>query len=234
VAIRSTATAKSNTGGPITATPSGVQVGDYLAGFYVADGPSSTYSPPPDWTEQLSANNGPSSPDGHTHRFSDKVAAGGDSFQFDDNGDGVPNILTTAALSGRNTGAAITDMQATVNTSFNGTGNPSTFTATFTGVTAALGDDVLWSAVADQGASGDQWSFSNHTAGYTERHDERTTTWNASMLATRENVSAGATGSLQCLYSEDGGSSSQAGYSGIVVAIAKAAAPARRWIFGGR
>ena len=212
--FRSSAIASSSTGGNLTATPSGVAANDYLGGWHSRDlslGSPPTY--PVGWTERADLAN--SSPDGHRSFYFDKdTATGSDSFTVTD-GEVNHNSLICAAWSGRKNAAPRTAMQTTVDANSNTT----PVSASFTGVTAVVGDDIAVFMLTDQTVNADRWTFST-IAGYTERQDGVAVDWvSGYALDTLDNASAGATGSLASTITRDSGSGN-AGYRGIVVAIA--------------
>jgi hypothetical protein len=216
MAFRSSATAKSNSGGNLTATPAGVQAGDYLGAGYASDNAGGTDTPTSSgWTQRSSADLAASTPDGQTVRWLDKVAAGGDSFTFT-NSSVNPNILMTGAWSGRS--GARTAIQSSVQT----LAQTPPITAVVTGVTAVAGDDIVLFMSTDQQAGPDQWTYTPPSL-YTEQQDDTNASWCGATLDTRDNVSAGATGNLTVTITRASGSNN-AGWGAIVVAIAVAVA----------
>lgn len=219
MAYRSSANASSAAGGTITATPSGVVAHDYLAGLYTADG-SRTITQPTAWNAPISFDQ--VAPDGQSFRFSDKNdASGSDSFAWGTS-DGIDVAVICAAWSGRdNTTPRSTAPVTTGNT----TANASPISASFTGITALLNDDIAVFMATDQDAAAARWTFSTIT-GYTEQQDGIAVDWVSGLaLDTRDAVSAGATGALASTITRGVGTGN-AGYSGIVIAIKAAAGAA--------
>lgn len=216
MAYRSAASASSTSGGTLTATPAGVAAHDYLAGIYTADG-SRTVTVPSGWNTAINIDQ--ASPDGQTTRFSDKNdATGSDNFGWGTS-DGVNIACINAAWSGRdNTTPRSTTPVSTTNTS----ANASPISCSFTGITASNNDDIALFKITDQDAAAARWNFAPPT-NYTERVDGVAVDWVSGIaLDTRDNVSAGATGSLASTATRTSGTGN-AGYAGIVVAIKAAA-----------
>lgn len=219
MAFRSASSATSAAGGTITATPAGVVAHDYLAGMYVADG-ARTVTVPTSWNTAINLDQ--AAPDGQTTRFSDKNdATGTDSFGWGTS-DGVNIACINGAWSGRdNTTPRSTTPVSTINTS----SNASAISASFTGITATLNDDIAVFMGTDQDAAAARWTFSTITS-YTERVDGIAQDWVSGLaLDTRDAVSAGATGALASTITRGVGTGN-AGYAGIVVAIKAAAGAA--------
>ena len=213
MAYRSSASAVSNSGTSISATPASVAANDYLGAGLTVDVTGNTITPPSGFTQQV--NNDQAAPDGQTHRYFDKIATGSDAFGFTIS-PGNEAVLIVAAFSGRDTSnPRSTAPVATSNTS----SNASPVTSTYTGITATAGDDILVFKSTDHGNS--TWGYTQ-ISGYTERQDATSTAWSTAAMDTVDNVGAGATGSLSStitlLTGADG-----TGYSGIVVAIKAAA-----------
>lgn len=218
MAFRSSALGTHASGGgtSISATPAGVQAGDYLLAWLIIDGSgASPTSVPSGWS--LQDTNDQTGPDGQTMLLYSKApASGSDSFSWGiTSGEGA--ILFTAAWSGRNTGAAPTIAKAQ-----NTSSNASPITVNATGVTAASGDDIAVVFQVDQTAGTATWTFSQPT-NYTERHDDSTVDWISGALDTRDNVSAGATGTISSTATRTAGSGN-GGWGTFVVALAQAAA----------
>lgn len=217
MAYRSSASAKSDTGGNLTATPAGVQANDYLGGFWTQDANPGAPTYPTGWTQRADASL--SSPDGQDAFYADKVAAGGDSFAFT-TAAGNANMLITAAWSGRDTTAPRTFVQPTTN----GSSNASPVSAAAAGGTAVAGDDLAAFFASDQTVGSDVWVFDPPTSPgtFTERVDDHTTDWTAATLATLDNVSAGATGNITSTITRSSGTGN-AGWRAVIVAIKAAA-----------
>jgi hypothetical protein len=115
-------------------------------------------------------------------------------------------------FSGRNTSGAPV-VQTTTNTS----ANSSPVTASLTGVMAVSGDDVVCALSLD--ITGPAEVTYAPPGSYTEAVDTTDTSnfWASLGISYRENVSAGATGTLQPVGTIDGGGT--AGYTGFVVRI---------------
>ena len=215
MAYRSSVTSTSNVSGTLGGTPTGLAAHDYLCGVYVGDG-SGTPTVPTGWTSRL--NQDQATPDGQIFRFADKLDATGSDAVGWTTVSSTGNSVINACWSGRNNTTPRTALVGTTDT----TARSSGFAETITGVTAAGGDDIAVFMQTDETASSNAWSFSTITS-YTEREDVATADWMAVGLDTRDNVSAGATGSLSCTISSAAGTT---GFGAIVVAIAAATAAA--------
>jgi len=100
--------------------------------------------------------------------------------------------MIAVAFSGRDTGAP------TVAATDDGAAGASPLSVPLSGVTAATGDDIAWLGVLAPMDDGDMFSMTSTFApptDYTERQ-ELGGLWRISELATRDNVSSGATGTL--------------------------------------
>ena len=213
MAFRSSAFASSSSAGDITATPAGVTVDDYLSGIMVIDGFGGTITVPTSWTQRV--NNDQANPNGQNMRYGDKIATGSDNFLWNFSG-AADGAVINAAHSGRNTSAprtGVTGQQVT-------TLQASPMTVSHTGQTAAQGDDILYYSQTDQDVGTDQWSYSTITD-YTSRHNDSSHVWMCLTLQTRDNVSAGATGTLSSTCTRTVGSFNSG--SGTIVASIAAA-----------
>lgn len=212
MAFRSSAIASAATGA-ITATPAGVQVGDYLGGLFTLDASVGNVSFPAGWAQQDSWVH---TVDGQSTWYADKIAAGGDSFQFNDGGlgSGGARSLVTAAWSGRDTASP---RSATPVKTFSNVSNASPISATYTGITASQSDDIAIFFFTDQGSAAERW-LSTAITNYTERQDGVNQDWVSGIgLQTRDNVNAGATGNFSATLSNS--VAANAGYGALVVAI---------------
>lgn len=222
MAFRSSAKASSSSGGTITATPAGVQAHDYLGATYVVDSNTATLNAPAGWTNDSSNVWGSGAPDGGQQFFAFKAdASGADAFGFSDSNGATGNSVVVGAWSGRdNASPHSTARVKTLNT----TSNVSPVSATITGITATLGDDIAVFMGTDQTVAGGRWTFSQ-ISGYTEREDGVATDWVSGIaLDSLDNASAGATGNFATTITNSG--AGNAGYGGIGVAIKAGAAAA--------
>lgn len=230
MAYRSSAVASAATGA-ITATPVGVQAGDYLGGLFTVDNAVSTAVLPAGWSQQASVVHPAGSPDGQTTVYADKVAAGGDSFQFDNTvAVSSARALTTAAWSGRDTiNPRSTAPITTLNTVANG---PNTVSATYNGITASQSDDVGIFWFTDQDTGGERFTSSTIT-NYTKRQDGVATDWVSGIgVQTRDNVNAGATGNFSATLTDGAFLARLAGYGAVVVALQAPSAAASGMTMG--
>lgn len=194
--------------------PAGTAANDYLAAFVVLDGVTSdTVTPPVGWVSRGSFGFLSAAPDGSHVEVFDKIATGSDSYAFTTS---VNNacVLLIGAWSGRNTTAPRTFLTvATPNT----TANATPVSVSLTSGTAATGDDVAYFAMADLTVGTDTWGWTP-PASYTERNDAQTT-FAFGTLATLDNVSSGALGTIVSTATRSAGTGA-AGWGGIVIAIA--------------
>lgn len=213
MAFRSADHVVRSTNGTLTSAPAGLVANDYVAAQLVSDNSGATYSyTTSGLTERI--NNDQAAPDTQTQRYADKIATGTDDLTVDFTV-GTYHHFVCAAFSGRNTSAPRTATQATSNT----TSNPTPVSASATGVTAANGDDIFVCWQCDQTVTGDDWSSASYPAGYTEASDRADTNWVSSGCFYKENVGAGATGSITWTITRDAGTGNT-GYGAVVVAIA--------------
>jgi MSHA biogenesis protein MshQ len=212
MAFRSVAvTTNTSTSNHVANVPAGATTGDWLLAFLNID-VSQTVNTPAGWTALANADL--TGPDGQTNRCFYRAASGSEpaSYTFTTSGSNS-GIAVMAAWSGRDTGTAPV-AQTTVNTSANTT--PITMAAT--GITASSGDDIAAWYGLDITVGADTWSFSPPSS-YTEVSDTSNGDWAACSLTVRDNVSAGATGSLSGTATRTSGSG-DAGWAGIVVRMA--------------
>jgi hypothetical protein len=215
MALRSSSSA-SATSGNITATPSGVQVGDYLGGLFSLDDSAGegTITNPTSWTTRATETHPLSTPDGHVARYADKVATGSDSFTWQATSGG-PRSCVNAAWSDRN---QVNPRSTNPVTTLNTTSNTSPVSATLNGITAVNEDDIGIFWWTDQTAADGRWTSSTITD-YTERVDGIALDWVSGIgLQTRDNVSAGGTGNFSVTLTRTAGTGN-AGYGAVVVAL---------------
>lgn len=209
MAFRSAASAAGSANNLTVTKPAGTASGDILLAFWTnAGNGNSTITWPSGFTLEASANL--STPDTTTIRCASKVAGGSEPADY--NIQSSTNDACCAAIiaiSGRDTGAAITP-QATTNT---GTLS-SPVTVTLTGVTAANGDDLIWMAAPS--LTGTNPGTYTAPGSFTERVDVAHTQYASMGIATRDNVSAGATGDISGTLT----GASPCGYGGFVINLA--------------
>jgi len=209
MAFRSSAKANA-TSGNVTATPPGVQAHDYLAAILSHDSGSTTGAT--GWNQIDQLNYGP---DNQVSTLFDKYdATGSDSFQFSSNTSfGIG--LICAAWSGRDNSAP---RSAPPVRTADGTERTSPISISLTGITAQAGDDLAVFMGMDQTHGDARWTFSEIT-NFTERQDGVNEEWASGInMQTRDNVSAGATGSLATTATRSSGTG-QGAWCGWVMAI---------------
>lgn len=194
--------------------------GDYVCAIVTHDIISAT-TPPAGWTERTTGAD-LSAPDGQTIRF----------FDLDGGAPGSPpSTYTWTQVDARDSSVIIASFSgrslvrtfATVTT--NTSANTSPISASFTGGTAAAGDDLLIIAALDERTQADTWSYGLPTGSpgtFVSRINDEFS-WSAVLLATIDNIGAGATGSIATTISLTSGSD-VAGYGGFVVSLASSGA----------
>jgi hypothetical protein len=211
MAFRSSNQQSGNAASLTVTAPSGIVAGDILLAFWSQGGAANaTITWPSGFTQLDTAN---SAVHDVTTKVAWKLATGSEpaSYQIDTTV-GDLCVAIVAAWSGR-ANTAPTSADTVQNTTA-----PQPITVTLTGVTAANGDDIAWFGARCSGAgTNGTWTA---PSSYTERQDVQATTYISASLATRDAVSAGATGDISgTLVGGD-----DAGYAGFVIAIAAAAA----------
>lgn len=196
--------------------PAGLVAGDYLAGFVVLDGiTSDTITPPSGWTSRGSFGFAAGVPDGSRVEIFDKIATGSDSFAWTTSVNNAA-ILVVGAWSGRNGSFPRTFVGAPAP---NTTANATPVSIALSSGTAASGDDIAFFGMLDLTVGTDTWGYSP-PGGYTERNDAQQAFASAT-LATLDNVSAGAVGTLTATGTRSAGTGA-AGFGGFVIGIASA------------
>jgi hypothetical protein len=211
MALRSASTQATGNGTSVSiAKPSGVAAGDIVIFLVSTDVSGKTSSTPTGFT--AFSDNGQASPDGHSNFAFWRRFDGGEGATIDCTigGGGDDWTADAIAFSGRHASNDPVAALTTPNTS----ANSSPVSVALTGVTAVDGDDIVaWSSL-DKTSSAVSWTQTPPT-NYTEATDGNLN-WVAASLAYRENVSAGATGSLTFTATGGGG---QSGYAGYVIRI---------------
>lgn len=215
MAYRSSATAKSDTSATITATPAGVVANDILIGAITNDGLTASFTNPSGWTNGATLDL--ATGDTQQLHYAYKVATGTDAFGFGCTQSWL--VLQVTAHSGRDTASPFST--AAVSTDQGAAAIASGGTTSITGITASAGDDIVVMVVTDAKVSGDLWASAPPT-NYTERQDDATTNWSSLSTNTRDNVSAGATGSLVTTLTRTAGTGTT-GYGAWVFALKQAA-----------
>lgn len=215
MAFRTAATTKStnSTATFVANAPSGVTSGDVM--LMVCTGDSSTLSyTSTGWTVVTTIQI--ASPDGQGTTILTKIAGlEPATYNITPSDSTRPIVVIIGCWSGRNTVAAFVRTD-TSNTS----GNSTPISINASGVTALVGDDIAWIATLDMTAL-DNWSFTPPT-GYTEAGDDFTD-FTAATMAYKDNVSAGATGTIIGTATRNSGTLT-AGWMASVISIAAASA----------
>ena len=198
--------------------PSGLATDDlvilYVTGYH--NGGALTVTFPAGFTVVTADNFLMSAPDGVTGKWAWKIATGSEPATYDVLIGGSATLYeaegTAVAFTGVNTTTPIAASAVTTNT----TGNSTPILVALTGVTAVANGAVAYYAILDETSGSSTWSFTP-PSGYTERVDVNQP-WAAATLATLDNTSAGATGTLTSTATRNTGSDT-AGFAGWVIAI---------------
>lgn len=197
-------------------TPAGAAANDILFIFSSQDGGgATTYTWPSGFTELFNSHF--TTPDGQAIAVAWKRAVGGDSLAVSRSSTTGSWVLRCLAFSGRDTGNPPVGSTAATNTASNA--SPTTVTAN--GVTALAGDDLLWIGGLDVTAATSSSTFTQPT-GYTSQGVtiDSSDHFDVVGIATKDNVSAGATGSVAGTLTHSG----SAGWAAFLIRIPAAAA----------
>lgn len=130
------------------------------------------------------------------------------------NGSTGQMCLAMVTFSGRDTSAAATFI-STISTSATSNATPVSMAAT--SGTAVAGDDLFSFFATDQDGSGAVWNFTA-PSGFTERQDIQAADWSSLELATQDNVSAGAVGTVTGTATRTSGTGG-AGWLAFIIAV---------------
>lgn len=202
---------------PSVVKPTGTVAGDlliiFVSGYHAAMTLNVTF--PAGFTVVTADNYYVTAPDGSTGRWAWKIAGASEPANYDLTVNA--NTLNEAefncvCITGVDQTTPITASLLTSNI----TGNSTPISVALGGVTASAGDCVIFYSQIDETTSASTWS---HTppSGYTERID-KTQAWVSVLLATQDNVTAGATGTLTATATRNTGSDT-AGFNGWVIAV---------------
>lgn len=184
--------------------------GDTIFVYLVTDiglnGPAPTWTTvPTGFTLITGSNQGSNSgaPDGFTSWVYKKIATDGEpaTWTFTHNGAATQIVALVSCHSGRDPFVTYgaTNTHGTVNT----TGNATPVTVSDTGITANTNDDIIVFATGDVTVGTDTWVFAP-PSNYTERQDTQLS-FDVATLATRDEVVAGATGTLSLTLTRSAG-----------------------------
>jgi len=187
-----------------------------LLAIVTDDGTGDTITAPSGFT-QYATNADLTGPDSATIRafWKDATGSEGTTFAWASSAGHVQVVMSEH--SGRATGAP-TFSAATQNT----TSNATPVSASFTGVTAVANDDLVLLGAIDQTNQTDVWSVGTFPSGWTSRASVFPGDWGGAFLASKEAVSAGATGAITCTLTRTSGTGNT-GYGGFVVRLPAAA-----------
>lgn len=190
--------------------PAGFVAGDILIEVLSSDANSSTASPPSGFTQLVKDTW--TTPDGQVMFIWWKRAVGSDSLTVTGMSNGASKLLRCFAWSGRDT----TNPPVISTSALNQSSNASPTTLTANGVTALTGDDLFWFGALDVNAASATNTFTQPT-GYTSQGSSVDTVdqFNVIAAATKDNVSAGATGTVSGTLTHSG----SAGWDAFVIRI---------------
>lgn len=190
--------------------PAGFSANDILILILSSDANASTASPPSGFTQL--AKDTWSSPDGQVVFIWWKRAVGSDSLTVTGMASGVSKLLWCFAWSGRHTSNPPVISTSALNTSSNA--SPTTLTAN--GVTALAGDDLFWFGALDVTVASSTNTFTQPT-GYTSQGSavDSVDHFDVVAAANKDNVSAGATGTVSGTLTHSG----SAGWDAFVIRI---------------
>lgn len=210
-----TSGANSGTGTSVTVTLGAAPAdNDIIVMLASMDYPDKTITFPAGFTSLAQGNI--TGPDGHNYAVAWKRAVSeGTTFACGGDTDGADYTVQVFTFDGRHTVDPPVIGTVTVNTS----SNSSPVTVTAPAVTAVAGDDILWIGVADTSGHDIGGAFAAPTD-YTERQDTMFG-WNTVSGASRDNVSAGSTGSISGTLTLSSGTS---GWASALIRIPAAAA----------
>lgn len=178
---------------PTVTAPLGVQADDIVILIAASDSPSASFTGtwPTGFTQFF--DDDLASPDGQSVGIAWKRLTGADtSYTLTSIGSSNDWAIVAVAFSGRSTSSDPVCVHAT-----NTSSNTSPVSATAPTLTAVAGDDLLFAVGFDTSAGGIANNSTTPPSGYTEQQDEPSASgWAVIEAATKDNVSAGATGSV--------------------------------------
>lgn len=192
--------------------PAGAAANDILTWYVVSDDDQTITWPDGTWTGRGRIATGGT----YALQWATRVATGSDpaTFTFTEDFGAVKQSYMTAH-SGRNTTSPVTASASTTISS----ASTSPLSVALSGVTATTGDDIVFLAMVRPTTGTDRWTFAA-PGSYTERADENRD-YLSSTIATRDNVSSGATGTLTATATRSVGSDTGA-FAGWVISLAAA------------
>lgn len=216
MAIRSSTSTKYTGTGNTAITgvkPTGSVAGDRLLCWLVYDGNTTVSLPSGEgWALIATASTASPADVNKAFLYEKKVSDGAETFVFTLS-IGKQAIIQVVALTGRHaSNAAVVGTPTITNTSA-----ASPLSVAVSGVTALAADDVLWFGQIDQVGRFETWSF-GVISGYTQLQNDANNDYISSGCFAKENVSAGATGTLTSTATRLTGSSNGS-WSGVVVSI---------------
>jgi hypothetical protein len=217
----------SSTTSATAGAPAGFVANDILILVLSSDANASTASPPSGFTQL--AKDTFTTPDGQVIFIWWKLAVGSDSLTVTGMSNVATKLLRCFAWSGRDTTNPPVISASAINQSSNA--SPTTLTAN--GVTALLNDDLFWIGLLDVNAASVTNTFTQPT-GYTTQGSSVDTVdnFNVFAAATKDAVSAGATGTVAGTLTHSGSAGWDAYVIRIPVAGAAAAACQSRALMG--
>lgn len=218
-------TGSTDTDFPSTAVPVGAQADDIVILVAAIDNATGIAFETGDWpTGFTELGEAALTGDGQTFAVGWKRLTGADagSYTFGDIQNGAAGTNDTIAQAYLFRGRHLTNPPVISTIATNNAANTSPVSITANGVTALDGDDLLMISVPDV-RTGDIGNGHTQPTNYTEREDAENN-WTNLAGFTRDNVSAGATGSITATFAITGASS---GWGAILVRIPVAVAAAK-------
>lgn len=195
-------------------SPVGVQVGDIVVIAILSNGSTTrTYTWPSGFTEQARLGAPGAIAHDDTIAIATKVATGSEPASYSiTQSTAAAALLVCGAWAGRETTAPVTFATTTV-----AAGGATSVTITLNGGTAAAGDDLIWFGGLSQ--SNTAWTMTPPSGYATDGNVSHANNSNQILVASKDGVSAGATGSIAGSATGTVGADS----FGIVISLAQAA-----------
>lgn len=210
--FRSSSTVTAVSGSLSFPQPTGATTGDFVLFSWTCYAPGTVTYPS---TMVGTTQNNQSGPDGEDTGFAGRFLDGTESWPF---------VVTFSGGADR-TGIAVAFQNVNTDTPFDVTptytesqaSKTTPISTSCTGITPSAKSCLVWLANTDQTIAADRWSYST-PSGFTMREDVHSINWAHLALATQENWSGGATGSITATATRDSGTGN-AGWAGYVIAL---------------
>lgn len=190
-------------GAHVANMPAGVVLGDALIAYCITDNNGDWTTTPSGWTKLIGATFDQVTPDGQQRAVYWRSAGASEpsTYTFTDGAANTSNsTIIIAAFSGAST-VAPTNWSLTIDSTAETTG----FVYGMTGVTASAGSCVAWFSDTDQTSSNTAYVTYTAPSGFTNRAQTTVGSWISAAMGTKDNVTAGATGTLSSTTTVVGG-----------------------------